>query len=85
MIDSQTLPGETKNIGIPLPSQGMIHHVVLSSSTILAEFSKVSHLLSERELRRPRRCAPAGQALKLIARKNPPPAEWFEGEEERPF
>ena len=43
------------------------------------------HLLSDKPLRRPRRQFPTNEELIRLAERNPPPAEWFEGEAERPF
>jgi hypothetical protein len=83
--ESQTLPGPATSFGLTPPKQGMVEEVSFSSSTIIADFWKVSHLLSQRELRRPRKGDISGSFLKEAARRNPPPAEWYEGEDERPF
>ena len=82
---SKTLPGPTTAIGLPSPKQGMVLSISVSSNTILADFWKVSHLLSNRKLRKPRKGSPSASELKKIAEQNPPPPEWYEGEEERPF
>ena len=83
--ESQTLPGDTTTIGIKPPEQGMIQPVTHSFSTVLADFWKVSHLLSNKELRPPRRSGPSGAELKKIAKSHPPDPEWYEGEDDRPF
>lgn len=83
--DVQTLPGETTVIGFVPPQSGLIAETECSSQTILADFDKVSHLLSQREPRRPRASALSAEELKRIAQKHQPPQEWYEGEEERPF
>jgi len=42
------------------------------------------HLLSDKPLRRPRRQLSSAD-LRRLAAENPPPAEWFEGDDERPW
>jgi hypothetical protein len=64
---------------------GIVRAPAVTSQTVIAEFSKISHLLCDRELRRPRTMGPTRDGLKRMAEKNPPPPEWFEGEGERPF
>lgn len=81
----QTLPGETLAIGITPPSEGQIKPIEISSQTMLANFDRISHLLSKKELRTPRRASITGAELKRIAKSCQPPQEWFEGEDERPF
>ncbi len=83
--ESQTLPGPATTIGLEPPSPGMVQQIAFSSSTILADFWKVHHLLSTKELRRPRRSNLSGSELKERAKIHPPDPEWYEGEDERPF
>jgi hypothetical protein len=81
----QTLPDETGTIGVQSAVRGMLPPAKASTSTALVEFATIVHLLSTRELRRPRKRPYTGAELKQIAKKNPPPLEWYEGEDERPF
>ena len=86
--DVQTVAGRSKTIGIePIerPKRGVIPVVPVAARTMIAEFSKISHLLSDKVLRRPRTSGPSQAELKRMAEKNPPPPEWYEGEAERPF
>lgn len=57
--------------------------------TCVAAFESVKPQLSEKPLRRPPRTRPirdlANEQLQRISALNPPSADWFEGEEERPF
>lgn len=55
--------------------------------TKFGDFSDAELLLSDRPLRRSRRPLKrfTNDELKAIAKQNPPPAEWFVGETERPF
>ena len=61
----------------------------LATGTFICEFESVKNLLSGKPLRRPSRLHPiptvTNAALRKAAAKNQPPAEWFEGEDERPF
>ena len=63
--------------------------VSVSCGTFLATFDKIKHKLADKPLHRPNRTRPirilSGDDLKQIAAQNPPPAEWFDGEDERPF
>ncbi|MEX2288311.1 MAG: hypothetical protein WD648_14545 [Planctomycetaceae bacterium] len=83
--ETKTLPGRTTEIGLENPKSGMIPELSLAFDTLMADFRKISHLLSNKELRRPRTAYPTGAELRRMAKKNPPPPEWYEGEEERPF
>jgi hypothetical protein len=61
----------------------------VTSETCLAPFEAIRAFLSDRPLAKPNRTSPlrvlTNAELKRIAASNPPPAAWFEGEEERPF
>jgi hypothetical protein len=60
-----------------------------SQFTGLMTVEMVQEHLSDRALRRPQRLQPVRRVtqaeLVRIAARNPPPAEWFDGEEECPF
>ena len=60
-----------------------------AAGTFTAPFDTVKGLLSGKPLKRPCRLRPiptiTNQALQKLAEKHPPPAEWFDGEDERPF
>jgi hypothetical protein len=84
--DVQTIAAPQTNIGIEQPKRGVIPAITPAAQTIIAEFSKISHLLSDKVLRRPRTFSnPTSDELRQIAKDNPPPPEWYEGEAERPF
>jgi hypothetical protein len=83
--EMKTIAAETATIGIAPARTGIVRAPAVTSQTVIADFSKISHLLSNRELRRPRTGWPSAAELKRIAAKNPPPPEWYEGEEECPF
>jgi hypothetical protein len=84
-IQSDTLPAPKVEVGLSGPEVGVIVPTSAVFQTIIADFSRISHLLSARELRRPRSMQPSQAELKRMAEKNPPPPEWHEGEAERPF
>lgn len=67
------------------PRPGM----VMSVGTFLPDFNKICDQLSDKPPQRPARLrtmpAVSNNELRDIAKRNPPPREWFEGEEERPF
>jgi hypothetical protein len=84
-VESQTSPDVTKNVGDELPLQEMMKDIVASSQTGNASFTKISHYLSTRELRKPRSSSLSGKTLKQLAKENPPAPEWYEAKEERPF
>jgi len=60
-----------------------------SQASIAATFDKVKKYLSSNPLRRPNRAhplvGPSNLELLKLAKTHQPPAEWHEGEEERPF
>jgi hypothetical protein len=66
----------------------------LTVSTEVLPFDLIEPFLSRRSLRRPPRTRPLEQPppqlppydrLRELVEKYPPPDEWFEGEEEKPF
>jgi hypothetical protein len=61
----------------------------LSAGTFAASFAGAVGLLSPKPLHRPSRSFPlrriSAADLRRIAKDNPPPAEWFEGEDASPF
>jgi hypothetical protein len=81
----KTIAAETTTIGIELPKTGMVRAPAVTSYTLIADFAKISHLLSSKILRRPRTSGPTRDELKRLAKKYPPPPEWYEGEQECPF
>lgn len=80
-----TLPAETKTVGTEYLLEAVGPPPAVTSTTLVVPFEQIVHLVSMRGLRRPRSPFPTGEQLKLIAAKNPPPAEWFDGEDECPF
>jgi hypothetical protein len=83
---SATLPAEIQIAPRSCEAPG---HMARSTFTGLLSFEYVKDQLSTRGLRRPQRLRPSRivtQAqLMHIAHNHPPPAEWFEGEDECPF
>jgi hypothetical protein len=61
----------------------------LTTGTFTAEFDHIKAYLSDKPLRYPNRSEPVSRItnaqLKRIAKENPPPQEWLDGEEECPF
>ena len=87
MSATETIPARSKpviTIRLAAPS-----FAAVSSGTFAPEFQGVKAVLSSHPLRRPNRTAPlaalTNEDLKRIARSNPPPEEWFEGESVCPF
>lgn len=86
MSDTITHPGEVHELKVTLPSSPMAG---MAQGTFVTSFQKIAHLLSDKTIRRPTRFSPipdvTNESLKRLAEKHPPSAEWFEGEEDRPF
>jgi hypothetical protein len=84
---STTLPADTT--GEVILTVASPTGIAVSDGTFLADFTKIRHVLSDKPLHRPNRTRPirvvTNEELKRIAAENPPPPEWFEGEEDRPF
>jgi hypothetical protein len=83
--EMKTIAAETTTIGIEPPKTGIIRAQAITSSTLIADFAKISHLLSQKVLRRPRAAPLTAEEIRRSAQQNPPPPEWYEGEDERPF
>jgi hypothetical protein len=73
-------------VGAQVPFAVQFQH---AKGTFMSGFDSVKHLLSGKPVRRPVRLHPmplvTNAALREAAAKHQPPAEWFEGEAERPF
>jgi len=83
--EMKTIAAETKTIGIEPAKTGIIRVPAVTSSTLIIDFAKISHLLSKKVLRRPRAAPLSAEEVRRSAEQNPPPPEWYEGEDERPF
>lgn len=83
-----TIPG-TAVVMKPVSVSVKEEHICKAEGTYSVSFEAVRHQLSPKPLRRPTRLHPlptlSNGALREAAQRYCPPAEWFDGEEERPF
>jgi hypothetical protein len=85
-VKSHALPGAVTEIAIRL---GTSPGVARTVETFSGRIDVIKPYWSQKPLQGPNRTRPLRQLtnaeLKRIAAAHPPPAEWFEGEEECPF
>ena len=86
MSDIITYPAKSREVKVRLT---VPEGASVSKVTFLPPFASIEQHLSGKALRRPNRTAPlrvvTNAELKRLAKDNPPPPEWYAGEDDRPF